>query len=54
MKIESVNYVCKKLNDDLMNENSIDNYISSSLYDDDFDKEKIMAETVLSLNERNA
>ena len=39
MKIDSVNYICKKLNDDLMNENSIDDYISSSLYDDDFEKE---------------
>ena len=53
MKIDSVNPVYKKLNDDLMNENSIDDYISSSLYDDDFEKEKIMAETILSLNERN-
>ena len=53
MKIDSVNPVCKKLNDDLMNENSIDDYISSSLYDDDFEKEKIMAETIFSLNERN-
>ena len=35
MTIVSVNSVCKKLNDDLMNENSIDDYISSSLYDDD-------------------
>ena len=36
-----------------MNESSIDDYISSSHYGDDFEKEKIMAETVLSLNERN-
>ena len=53
IKIGSVNYVCKKLNDDLMNESSIDDYISSSLYDDDFEKEKIMEKNVLSLNERN-
>ena len=36
-----------------MNESSIDDYISSSSYDDDFEKEKIMVETILSLNERN-
>ena len=36
-----------------MNENSIDDYISSSLYDDDFEEEKITTESVLSLNERN-
>ena len=53
MKNDSVNTICKKMNDDLMNENSFDDYTSSSLYDDNFEKEKIMAETVLSLNERN-
>ena len=53
MKTDSVNYVCKKINDDLMNENSFDDYISSSLYDDNFEKEKIMAATVLSLNKEN-
>ena len=53
MKTDSVNHVCKKMNDDLMNENSFDDYISSSLYDDNFEKEKIMEKTVLSLNERN-
>ena len=53
IKIDNVNSICKKLNDDLMNESSIDDYISSSLYDDDFEKEKIMVETVLSLYERN-
>ena len=36
-----------------MNDNSIDDYISSSLYDDDFKEENIMVETVLSSNERN-
>ena len=50
MKTNSVNSICKKMNDDLMNENSFDDYISSSLYDDNFEKEKIMGETVLSLN----
>ena len=53
MNTDSVNSVCKKMNDDLMNENSFDGYISSSLYDDNFEKEKIMAETVLSLNTEN-
>ena len=53
MKTDSVNPVCKKMNDDLMNENSFDDYISSSLYDDNFEKEKIMAETILSLNTEN-
>ena len=53
MKIDSVNSVYKKMNDDLMNENSFDDYISSSLYDDNFEKEKIMAKTVLSLNIKN-
>ena len=50
MKTDSINYVFKKMNDDLMNENSFDDHISSSLYDDNFEKEKIMGETVLSLN----
>ena len=45
MKIDSVNSVCRKMNDDLINENSFDDYISSSLYDDNFGKEKIMAKT---------
>ena len=53
IKIDNINSVCKNLNDDLMNENSIDGYISSSICDDDFEKENIMAEYVLSLNERN-
>ena len=54
MKTDSVNFVCKKMNNDLMNENSFDDYISSSLYDDNFQKEKIMAETVLSLEYRKS
>ena len=53
MKTDSANFVCKKMNDDLTNENSFDDYISSSLYGDNFEKEKIMAETVLSLNTEN-
>ena len=53
MKTDNVNPTCKKMNDDLMNENTSDDYISSSLYDDNFEKEKIMVETVLNLNERN-
>ena len=53
MKTDSVNSICKKMNDDLMNENSFDDYISSSLYDENFEKEKIMAETVLRLNTKN-
>ena len=53
MKTNSVNYVCKKMNDDLMNENSFDDYISSSVYDGNFEKENIMVETVLSLNTEN-
>ena len=43
IKSDSVNSVFKKLNDDLMIESSIDDYISSSLYDVDFEKENIMA-----------
>ena len=53
MKTDSVNFVCKKLNNDLMNDNSFDDYISSSIYDDNFEKEKIVAEIVLSLNTEN-
>ena len=53
MKTDRVNSVCKKMNDDLMNENSFDDYISSLLYDDNFEEEKTMAETVLSLNTEN-
>ena len=53
METNSVNFICNKMNDDLMNENSFDDCISSSLYDDNFEKEKIMGETVLSLNTEN-
>ena len=42
MKISSVTPVCKENNDDFMNKNSFDDYISSSLYDDDFEKEELM------------
>ena len=53
MKNDSVNFVCRKMNNYLMNENSFDDYISSSLYDDDFEKEKVMAAIVLNLNTKN-
>ena len=53
IKLGSVNLVYKKLNDDLMNENSFDDYIYSSFYDDNLEKKKIVAKTILSLNERN-
>ena len=36
MKTNSVNYVCKNMNYDLMKENSFDDYISSSFYIDEF------------------
>ena len=39
MKIDSVILVCKVKNDDLINKNSFDDYISSSLYNDDLKKE---------------
>ena len=53
MKIDNVIPVCKVKNGDIMNKNSFDDYISSSLYNDDLEKEELMAETILSLNERN-
>ena len=43
MKIDSVNLICKEKNDDLMNENSFDDYISALIYNYEFEKEKIMA-----------
>ena len=42
MKTDNVNYVCKKMNDGLMNENPFDDYISSSHYDDNFEKDRLM------------
>ena len=53
MKTDNVNFVCKKMNYDLMKENSFDDYIFSSFYIDDFKKKELIAETVLSLNERS-
>ena len=53
MKIDNVIPVCKVKNDDIMNKSSFDQYIFSSLYNDDLEKEELMAKTVLSLNERN-
>ena len=43
MKIDSVILVCKEKNDDFRNKNSFDEYISSSLYNDDLEKEELMA-----------
>ena len=53
MKTDSVNSVCKKMNDDLMNENSFDDYISSSLYIEDFEEKELIAKNVLRINERS-
>ena len=53
MKTDSVKSVCKKMNYDLMKENSFNDYISSSFYIDEFKKKELIAETVLSLNERS-
>ena len=36
-----------------MKENSFDDYIFSSFYNDEFKKEELIVETVLSLNERS-
>ena len=54
IKINNVILVCKEKNYDLMNENSFDNYIYSAFYNDDFEKEELIVESVLSLNERSA
>ena len=53
MKIDSSNPIFNELNYDLMKENSFDDYISSSFYIDDFEKKELIAETVLSSNERS-
>ena len=37
MKIDSIIIICKEKNDDFMNKNSFDDYISSSLYNDDLE-----------------
>ena len=56
MKINSLITTCKEKNHDLMNENSCDDYILNSLYNDDLEKEELIAEAeltgiVLSLSE---
>ena len=53
MRIDNVTPSCKEQHDDYMNENSFDDYILSSFYNDEFKKEELMTETVLSLNERS-
>ena len=53
MKIDNVIPVCKEKNDDFMNKNSFYDYISSSIYNDDLEKEELMVETILSLNEKS-
>ena len=53
MRIDNVTPGCKEQNDDYMNENSFEGYILSSFYNDEFKKENMMIENVLSLNERS-
>ena len=53
IRIDNVTPSCKEQHDDYMNENSFDDYILSSFYNDEFKKEELMIETVLSLNERS-
>ena len=48
MRINSVIHVCKEENDDLMNENSFDDYILHSLYNDDLEKEELIAEVEIT------
>ena len=48
MRINSVNSVCKEKNDDFMNKNSFDDYILNSLYNDDIDKEELIAKDELA------
>ena len=56
MRINSVIPVCKEKNDDFMNKNSFDDYIFTSLYTDNLEKEEQIVEAeltrvVLSLSE---
>ena len=51
MRINSVTPSCKEQHDDLMKENSFDDYIFSSFYNVEFKKEELIVETILSLNE---
>ena len=53
MKINSVIPYRKEKNDNLMKENSFSNYISASLNNYVFEKEELMEETILSLNEKS-
>ena len=53
IRIDNVIPGCKEQIYDLMKDNSFDDYISSSLYIDDFEKKELIAETVLSINERS-
>ena len=53
IRIDNATLGCKERNYDLMKENSFDDYISSSFYIDDFEKNEWIAENVLSLNERS-
>ena len=53
MRINNVTPGYKEQHDDYMNENSFDDYIFSSFYNDEFKKEELMIETILSLNERS-
>ena len=48
MKINSLITTCKEKNHDLMNENSCDDYILNSLYNDDLEKEELIAEAELT------
>ena len=52
MRIDNVTPGYKEQHDVYMNENSFDDYIFSSFYNDEFKKEELMIETILSLNER--
>ena len=47
-RINSVNSICKEKNDDFMNKNSFDDYILNSLYNDDIDKEELIAKDELT------
>ena len=56
MRINSVIPVCKEKNEDFMNKNSFDDYIFNLVYNDDLEKEVLIAEAeltgaVLSLSE---
>ena len=52
MRINNATLGCKEKHDDYMNDNSFNEYILSPLYNDEFKKEVLMIEIVLSLNEK--